>query len=105
MQNIASLHAMLTRVLRAAVRAAVGLPSVAEQMELALENQKRAGANGGGLMGLMGMYQKGAEAAGKQVAAENASVAPVPIAAKSAPAPSSGPMASSALSRASRKRR
>lgn len=94
----------MNALLRAAVRAAVGLPSVAEQMELALESQKRQAAAGGGLSGLWGMYQQGANASAKQLAAENSGAAAA-APAKAWPAATSSPLSSSALSRAARKRR
>lgn len=80
---------------------------MAEQMELALEAQKRQAAGGGGLSGLWGMYQQGADATAKQIAAENSGSVAATAAAPAKPGPvtTTSPLSSSALSRAARKRR
>eukprot|EP00892_Ulva_mutabilis_P009690 jgi/Ulvmu1/7093/UM033_0154.1 len=97
------------------LRAAVGLPSIAEQTELALAQQKRqaAGGSGGGFSDIMEMYSKGAAATQKQLDAQSAAPPPAAAAggAAAAAATAAGgpnrPMAagSAALRRASRKGR
>lgn len=93
------------------MRAAVGLPSIEEQVELALEAKKRQAAGTGGFAGLIDMYQKGAAATEKQLADESsaasaaAAAAAVPAGTPAAAATAAAPIRSSALSRAARKTR